>query len=596
MTELIELDIPTSKLGLEQGKYVVGDVTVDVRAHPPSLSCLLLQAAHFTNLVAEVVDKTESVARRIYGGEPLQAAMESDDYTDDDMFSSSKSIDSKSSDKRERIRWKYDILESRVLTTIKVVALARTWLPRLLRIAESTRQSEMRQAARAMRKRVKDGNTMEDSLGPSAFEVFITNICPAVELLVHHSAFLSLGTDVGLRTKATYGIDGVDERLQKLIVSPLPATQTSKCASELAQLASVVQTVSRAALNLRTSENDYGYGPDRVSQAAHYQRAAMETTVGKIISLMEEIVIGIERRKCIYAFDQCNRSCSIRASGSGIFDCDSIIKCTLTLSEELTRPESCAAEIQKGCELVFKQCCEGLASYVSDRGDSARLRAISECATVLNEGIAHLVREVSELTNHDDALLEEALVDEVLSIENQMFEQFLESIRRNMRIYTKLSPMDNYDEEDEFIAEKQRSEASFPPHLSASLLAIVRCRAQVERTLGLDTIRKHQAPSTYQFLSLSCAADSVVDGICYEISQRMSRMRGSQADQYLNELQFLLNTLKKYLGDDRLHAAEVCKSQLLSKIGGFQGQGPEGLGAIERLERLGRIYVMCLGE
>ena len=90
--------------------------------------------------------------------------------------------------------------------------------------------------------------------------------------------------------------------------------------------------------------------------------------------------------------------------------------------------------------------------------------------------------------------------------------------------------------------------------------------------------------------------DSVVDGICFEISQRMSRMRGSQADQYLSELLFLLNSLKSYLGDDVLSSAEDCKNNLLKKIGGSQGQGPDGLGAIERLERLGRIYVMCLGE
>ena len=39
---------------------------------------------------------------------------------------------------------KYDVLESHVLATIRVVAMARTWLPRLLRIAEAARQSEMK--------------------------------------------------------------------------------------------------------------------------------------------------------------------------------------------------------------------------------------------------------------------------------------------------------------------------------------------------------------------------------------------------------------------------------------------------------------------
>lgn len=358
---MIELDIPSlnsntavknkdDKLGLtERGTYVVGDVTVDVRSHPPSLSCLLLQAAHFTNLVSEAVAKTESTAMRIYNGESLHA-IEDDDYVGDEDFgaSTTKSVDSRSSDKRERIRWKYDILESRVLAAIRVVAIARTWLPRLLRIAEITRQAEMRQAARAMRNRMKAGEEEDDDIGITAFEVFVTHICPAIGLLVEHCAFVSLGSDDGQNIQATYVTNDVDERLLKLIISPLPAAQTSKCATELAQLAEVVQTVANSALNLRPSEKDYGFGPDRVSQRSHYQRAAMEATLDKLINLMEETVVAIERRKCIYAFDQCNRSCSRRASGSGIFDCDSIIQCTSVLSEELTRPESCTAEIEKG--------------------------------------------------------------------------------------------------------------------------------------------------------------------------------------------------------------------------------------------------------
>jgi hypothetical protein len=607
---LIELNIPSPIANSEEnnredpglhklGKYVVGHVTVDVRAHPPSLSCLLLQAAHFTTLVAEAVEKTESIAKRIYNGEPLVVVMdETDDYAGNDemTLSTAKSSDSKSSDKRERIRWKYDVLESRVLATIRVVTIAQTWLPRLIRIAEAARQSEMRLAARAMRSRMRGGGTNKDHIKLTAFEVFITNISPAITLLVEHGAFVALGTGEGQNTKPTYGTRGVEERLQKLIVSPLPAAQSSKCASELAQLAEVVETVANSAHALRPSEHDYGFGPDSVSKASHYQRAAMETALDKIVTLMEQTVITMERRKCIYAFDLCNRACSMRASGSGIFDASSVIECVQKLSEELTRPENCIAEIEKGCELVVRRCCEGLASYVRDRGDSARLRAVSECATVLNESIVHLVREVSELTNHKSALLEEVLFDDVMALENTMFDEFLESIRRNMSTYTKLGPMSAFDEEDEFIAEKQKSETPFPAYLSASLLAIVRCRAQVERTLGLNTVRKHQAPATYQFLALSTAADSVVDGTCFEISERMSRMRGSQADQYLTELQFLLNTLKKYLSDDVRHAADNCKNKLLSKIGGSQGQGPDGLGAIERLERLGRIYVMCFAE
>ena len=71
--------------------------------------------------------------------------------------------------------------------------------------------------------------------------------------------------------------------------------------------------------------------------------------------------------------------------------------------EELTRPEQCASEVEKGCEIVIRKCCDGLASYVRDRGDSARLSAVAECADVLLERMSDVVREVGYLTNNAEA-------------------------------------------------------------------------------------------------------------------------------------------------------------------------------------------------
>lgn len=621
LSELYELDIPEesssesdaaapSKVGslprvklLGAGKIAVGDTNVDVRQHPPSLACLMLQTAHFTQLVNEAVAQTESSVQRLFNGETLATVTEESDHVGDektvDSAPSTAGIDSKAStDKRERNRWKYDVLESRVISTIRAVSIARTWLPRLLSVAEAARQAEKRQTARTTHNRAKTSDEIKvDAENMKTFEVFITTISPSVKLLVEHGAFCALGCfngDEGQELQITYGTDAMD-RLQKLIQSPLPALQTSKCAAELAELADIVESVADSALTLRPSESDYYNG---YSKSPQYKRTAMESDLEAVASLVEELVITIERRKCIYAFDQCARTNSQRASGSGVFDGHAIVKCVQTLSEELTRPESCAAEVDKGCESVVHKSCEGLASYVRDRGDSARLRAVSECAAALSGSLDDVVREVSYLTNSQGSSLEEVLVDDVLALEAMMFDEFLESIRRNMSLYCKLGPMiSTTDQEDEFLTAKKRSGAQFPAYLSASLLAIVRCRAQVEKALGEKTIRKCQAPSTYLFLAMSTAADSVVDGICYEMSQRMARMRGSQADQYLNELQFLINSLRKYLSAQVLYAVEGCKNKLLSKTGGgIQGQGPDGLGAIERLERLGRVYVMCLGD
>jgi hypothetical protein len=61
----------------------------------------------------------------------------------------------------------------------------------------------------------------------------------------------------------------------------------------------------------------------------------------------------------------------------------------------------------------------------------------------------------------------------------------------------------------------------------------------------------------------------------------------------------LMNTLRKFLKDDTLDRVDACRKMLCSKAGrggGLQGDGPDGLAALEDLERLGRVYVLCLGE
>jgi len=612
LRELKELDIPEEEEGksaspkpstvprvvmLGAGQIAVGETNIDVRKYPASIACLMLQAAHFSHLVNKAVFETDSSTERLFNGESLASISEGGgDFAGDaqSVHSGPSTAESKAStDKRERNRWKYDVLETRVISTIQAVSIARTWLPRLVGVAEAARQAEKRRAARVNKRDQMD--SMADSM--KTFEVFISSISPSMRILCEHVAFCALGCFNGETEQeltATYG-ENAAERLSKLIKSPLTALQTSKCAVELADLADIVSSVVDSALLLRPTESDYYNG---FSRSPQFQRTAMESTLDEVALLIQGIVVTAERRKCIYAFDQCARACSQRASGSGILDGNAIISCLQTLSEDLSHPESCAAEIDKGCELVFSKSCEGLGSHVRDRGDSARLRAVSECATALSSTIDDVIREVTYLANSSVGNLEESLVEDVMALEAVMFDDFLESIRRNMSLYCKLGPMLPPNiEEDDFLAEKKQAEAQFPSHLSACLLAIVRCRAQVDRTLGEKTIRRCQTPSTYQFLAMSTAADSVVDGICYEINQRMARMRGFQADQYLNELQFLLNTLKRYLSDQVLHAVENVRGKLLSKTGGgVQGQGPDGLGAIERLERLGRIYVLCLGE
>jgi hypothetical protein len=97
---------------------------------------------------------------------------------------------------------------------------------------------------------------------------------------------------------------------------------------------------------------------------------------------------------------------------------------------------------------------------------------------------------------------------------------------------------------------------------------------------------------------MATAADGVVEGICNEIKKRKTKMKVRQADRMANELQFLMNTLKSYLSDENLSLIENTRRTLCSRAGrgSVEGGGPDGLAALEELERLGRVYVLCLGE
>ena len=150
--------------------------------------------------------------------------------------------------------------------------------------------------------------------------------------------------------------------------------------------------------------------------------------------------------------------------------------------------------------------------------------------------------------------------------------------------------------EEESAKAKAGEVTSFPPYLAASFLSIVRCRAQVERALREATVRNAEGNgSTYLFLALQTASDGIVENICLELKAKLTRVRPTKADSYASHIQFMINTLKKYLSEDTLALATDTRRMLLSKAGAKR-QGPEGLSGLENLERLGRVYVMCLNE
>ena len=591
LTELLDLDVPPDPRevlkvedetggealpALPVGSFDVGGLVINVREHPPALACLLMQAAHFRVLVTNTIEKADQNATRIYHGETLTSIQGSEEAASVRQNTSIDEMSVRTSESKKTAgsagnQWKYDVLDARVVATIRAVDLMRTWLPRLLTIGTAAREDEKRRAARVGRHRG-DG---ESQL--TAFEVFLTNITPAVSQLVDHTAFCTLGSAVrtsGKKVKMSFGSHSPD-KLQSILKSPLPPVQSTQCAKELAELVRTVIESSAAANGLRHADNDH----------FDYNLSPLD----ECRVLAEEAVITVERRRCIFAFDVCARTCSSRASGSGKFDGDALLKCLHTLSEELYRPEECASEIEKGCELVVRRSCEGLASYVRDRGDSARLRAVAECADALAGTLQDVVREVEYLGCNSQAV-EEVMEEDVMGLEGAMFDEFLDNVRINVASCCKVGWMGMIDGAD-------IASSAFPPYLSASLLAIVRCRAQVEKALG-DKVRRLEG-MTYQFLALATAADAVSIGICDEVKTRKTHLKVKQADRMANELQFLMNILKSYISDEGLSLLEGTRRTLCSRAGrGGKAidDGPDGLAAIEELERLGRVYVLCLGD
>jgi len=603
LNELIDLDVPKDINGVgdaDEGVFAVGDLSINVRNHTPALACLLLQSAHFSAAVEKLLKQAETSTQKIYNGETVSfdedgggAGGSEDASAAPSQEGSEKGGDSSKSRRDGGNRWKYDILEARVVATKRAVAVAKNWLPRLLRIGVAAREAERRLSARKRRpqyKSTQDGKAVHIT----SFEIFVTTLTPAVTHLVEHATFCALGcsnSNNGDELKMTFGVDS-ERRLQSLLRAPLPPAQSAKCASELADVWEVVHSIAASSETLRPEDDEL--------EGRKFNRRLLEEPMAECVALAEDAVVTVERRRCIYAFDVCARSCAQRASGSGSFDGDALLSCVQKLSEELTRAEDCANEIEKGCELVVRRCCEGLASYVRDRGDAARLRAVAECAEALNGRIIDVVREVAYLTNGQCESVEEALAEDIMALEATMFDEFLDNICRHVAGCTKLGSL-SFDREGSDGGLPGGAEASSPPtpfpaYLSACLLAIVRCRAQVDRALGDTTIRRSQG-ITYQYLAMATAADGVVAGICYELNERMSHMSRPQADRFGNELQFLMNTLRKYLSDDMLSVAENCKRMLFARAGHKQGgDGPDGLMMIEELERLGRVYVLCLGE
>jgi len=308
------------------------------------------------------------------------------------------------------------------------------------------------------------------------------------------------------------------------------------------------------------------------------------------ITWIEDAIETVEKRQVVSAFEKCSRACGLKASGNGIFDGAGILQTVRSLAADLTRPPS--GELVNGCQQAIHLTCQNMDFHVQDKDVSDRLGAVAECANALSGDLKCVIEEVAELTNRHVEQVEERLSKDVVLIENFLFSHYLEGVRASIEQFVRSGWGDTEDIDD-----FEEFSVSFPGYLSSSLLVITRCRAQVESALG-ETVRINSDGRTYQFLALATASECLIHGMCNEINERMPHLGVQCCSRLVAELHFLMNILKLYLRRETLSHADDVRIRLKDKTEGkgIADNAPEGLHAIEELERLGRVYVLCLGE
>ena len=96
-------------------------------------------------------------------------------------------------------------------------------------------------------------------------------------------------------------------------------------------------------------------------------------------------------------------------------------------------------------------------------------------------------------------------MEDIMGLESAMFDKYLESIRQHVANSVRVALLDKDAAEGAYgEGDDSNLPPSFPSLLSASLLAIVRCRAKVEHALG-HRIRRADGV-VYQHLTMATVA------------------------------------------------------------------------------------------
>ena len=551
--------------------------------YSPALGCLVMQANHFSCTVSEAINDAKEQLDKIVEmrerAKDMQIADETFQMANEAIQKMARSVSNQSSTLTEydlddsietESKWKHEILNVRLSTVLQIVKLAKTWLPRLVRLGVTTRETEVFQSL--AKKEIKH----------SAYEAFVGDFAEALFKLIQHAAFCSLGSS-GSRRQLVMSIgSNFDKEVQSQLTKPLPPDLNDACSKELVSLADVVRDCHTSASIMRPSPEEGCIDVDLESNMLRLDACVSQVNAAVDIA---------ERRVCSNALDACSKHC-VGTASSGKLDIDALRSTVVNELATLSNPISYTTEIEEGAREIIMRSCAALSSYATAHDDEASLFVVAEYARALSKGIPNVVREIVDLVHlHNETTnLTDLLSDDVVEAEERHFEIYLNSIRKKVRECVKIGWI-NLGIDNVFNKKEINYDAlNFPGYLSNALLAVVHFKAELFKVFrGLN---RKSAGDSYEMIGITVAVEECVTGIWSEMDTRISNIDSIRANMLAAELKFLMKTLNPYLSNTIINDGQDWIERLLSMS---EYNDPRFVTSyFDRLNKLGEVYRVSL--
>lgn len=400
----------------------------------PALACLVMQSSHFSTAITKAINESEATISRIakermHSGKNRVLINETLKKADEAIKLMARNAQSGEGTTIEQDEledqqsqfdenaWRMKMLDARITAVLQATKLAKTWLPRLVRLGVSTRESEVMMTL--SHKKVEE----------TAFKSFVEIVAPAMFNLVQHAVFCALGQHDSRKKLVMSVGKNLNTVAQTLLRTPLSANLNETCAAELVELSKVVQDSYVSASIMCPDPEENRGNTDLETDMVMLERCT---------ALTNEAVVTAERRLVRHCFESCANKCSANASSKGVLDIDLLHSNVVGLATTLSQPAASKFEVEAGCRQVVLKSCMSLNSYASDRDYEAKLKVVTECARAIGGKIQQVVRELVDLIGGQVEDIEELLLDDIRSTEERYFDEYLTGIRTTMNRCVKI--------------------------------------------------------------------------------------------------------------------------------------------------------------